>query len=110
MFFCISTARFSVLVNGEHAGIFSSSRGLHQGDTLSHFLFTMVMEYFSKLVTISVEISLIDGFSISNAHSQQLVISHLLFAYDNLIICNPDERNLGFLLSSKVWVFFNVPC
>ncbi|RVW65252.1 putative ribonuclease H protein [Vitis vinifera] len=33
---CISTARFSVLVNGEPAGFFPSSKGLRQGDPLSH--------------------------------------------------------------------------
>jgi hypothetical protein len=32
--FCISTARFSILINGFPSGFFASSRGLHQGDPL----------------------------------------------------------------------------
>ena len=35
MWSCISTAKFSVLVNGVLAGFFSSSKGLRQGDPLS---------------------------------------------------------------------------
>ncbi|XP_042973159.1 uncharacterized protein LOC122304964 [Carya illinoinensis] len=40
----------SVLVNGTPAGFFNSSRGLRQGNSLSPFLFVIVMEAFSRLV------------------------------------------------------------
>jgi hypothetical protein len=41
--------RFSVLVNGTPSGFFNSSRGLRQGDPLSHFLFVVVMEALSRM-------------------------------------------------------------
>ncbi|RVW88357.1 LINE-1 retrotransposable element ORF2 protein [Vitis vinifera] len=66
---CISTAKFSVLVNGEPAGFFLSSKGLRQGDPLSPYLFIMGMEVLSALIRRAVEGGCITGCRIQRAAS-----------------------------------------
>ncbi|RVW28390.1 hypothetical protein CK203_109068 [Vitis vinifera] len=52
---CISTASFSVLINGTPKGFFQSSRGLRQGDPLLPYLFVIAMEVFSSFLKRAVD-------------------------------------------------------
>lgn len=47
---CVSTVRYSVLVNGSPFGYFSSSRGLRPGDPMSPALFTILANILSRLL------------------------------------------------------------
>ena len=82
---CISTAKFSVLVNGEPAGFFSSSKGLRQGDPLSPYLFVMGMEVSSALIRRAVEGGCISECRIRRGKGQTVNISQLLFADDAIV-------------------------
>ena len=64
---CIRTARFSVLINGVPSGFFGSSRGVHQGDPLSPFLFVLVMEVFSRILGAFTSRGLISRFSVGTS-------------------------------------------
>jgi hypothetical protein len=98
---CISTARFSVLINGTPFGYFGSSRGVRQGDPLSPFLFDLVIEAFSRMIGAFTSRGLILGFSMGSNDMTRVVVSHLLFADDTLVFCGADEsqiRHIGALL------------
>jgi hypothetical protein len=91
---CISTVRFSVLINGSPCGYFGSSRGVRQGDSLSPFLFDLVMEAFSRMIDAIISRGLISGFSVGSSDQTRVVVSHLLFADDTFVFCGADESQI----------------
>ncbi|GJZ27198.1 nucleolar protein 56-like protein, partial [Tanacetum coccineum] len=62
---CVTTAKFSICLNGERKGYFPSGRGLRQGDHIFKF----------------------------HAGCKELKLTHLCFADDLLVVCNGDVES-----------------
>ncbi|XP_026385033.1 uncharacterized protein LOC113280648 [Papaver somniferum] len=91
MNWCVSTANISILVNGSSIERFKTSKCFRQGDSLSPFLFLLVVEILSKLVDDAVLRGEIHGFQVAE---DGLMTSHLQFADDTLVFidANADEE------------------
>lgn len=59
---CITQARFAVLINGEATPMFKNYKGIRQGDPISPFIFILVAEIVSKLISKSSSDGLLSGF------------------------------------------------
>ena len=87
----MSTASFSILVNGSSSGFFQNSRGLRQGDPLSPYLFVIGMEALSCLLKRDVEGNYLYGSKIAERGGVETSISHLLYADDTLLFCEANK-------------------
>ncbi|WKA05140.1 hypothetical protein VitviT2T_023123 [Vitis vinifera] len=100
---CISTAKFSVLINGVPAGFFPSSKGLRQGDPLSPYLFVLGMEVLDALIRRAVAGGYLSGCSIKGDRRHTLKISHLFFADDTIVFCEANKEHLTYLSWILLW-------
>lgn len=85
--------QLSVLVNGGPSSFFKASRGLRQGDPLSHLLFIIAMEALNRLHEQARVCNMIKGIPTGDNRSH-LEISYLFFANDTLIFCQPETSML----------------
>ena len=92
---CISSANFSILVNGSPSPFFTASCGIRQGCPLSPLLFILVIEGLSLLIEDAKVNRRIRGINIS----PQLFLTHLLFVDDVILF------GLGFF---EEWMAFKV--
>ncbi|RVW71359.1 putative ribonuclease H protein [Vitis vinifera] len=100
---CIGTVSFSVLINGTSSGFFKSSRGLRQGDPLSPYLFVIVMEALSCLLKRAKEGGFLSGWQLSGRGGGGVEITHLLFADDTLVFCEPSTDQVSYLSWLLMW-------
>ncbi|KAJ9542514.1 hypothetical protein OSB04_029020 [Centaurea solstitialis] len=75
----LNTSSFSIALNGETFGFFKGARGLRQGDPISPYLFTLVMEGFSMILKQCIAEAMSFSF---HQGCEKMNITHLCFADD----------------------------
>ena len=81
---CVCIVTYSIRINGKPRGHIIPTKGLHQGDPLSPYLFLLCAEGLSGLLRQQVESGSIKGAAVCRGAPR---ISHLFFADDSLIFC-----------------------
>ncbi|KAJ9557115.1 hypothetical protein OSB04_011729 [Centaurea solstitialis] len=97
----IATPSFSISLNGEVSGFFKGARGIRQGDPLSPYLFTLVMEGFSLLFKRCIAEAADFGYHNGCA---ELDITHLCFA-DDLFVFTYGDVNSVEVLKKALFLF-----
>ncbi|RVW34945.1 Transposon TX1 uncharacterized 149 kDa protein [Vitis vinifera] len=100
---CITTASFSVLINGSPTGFFQSTRGLRQGDPISPYLFVLGMEALSCLINKAVRGGFLSGCRLRGRGGNGIQVSHLLFADDTLVFCKDSQDQMDVLSWLLMW-------
>lgn len=96
IYVCISSPTFSVVINGRPVGLFSSSKGIRQGDPISSYLFQLVMEVFTVILNTKYSHKLIKYHPKCNT----LQINSIMFADDVLLFTKPDFPSLFAILDA----------
>ncbi|GJS60706.1 hypothetical protein Tco_0655490 [Tanacetum coccineum] len=119
---CVSSASFSICINGDVHGFIKGKRGLRQGDPLSPYLFTLVMEVLTLILKRRVSVS--ETFRYHH-YCDELELINVCFADDLFIFARGDTNSVCVIMEGldefkktsglvpslpKITVFFfNVP-
>ncbi|GJR43474.1 RNA-directed DNA polymerase, eukaryota, reverse transcriptase zinc-binding domain protein [Tanacetum coccineum] len=94
---CVTTAGFTINVNGDIIGYFKGGRGLRQGDLISPYVFTLIMKVFSLMLKRQI-----------NNHPRfeyhfgckSIKLVHVCFADDLLVMCHGDSYSVQVIKSA----------
>ncbi|KAJ9561755.1 hypothetical protein OSB04_006915 [Centaurea solstitialis] len=90
----LNTSSFSIALNGETVGFFKGARGLRQGDPISPYLFTLVMEGFSMILKQCIEEA--SNFQYHQG-CEEMHITHLCFADDLFVFTSANSESVEVL-------------
>lgn len=84
VYLCVSTAAFSVSLNGELEGFFSVTCDLRQGCSLSPYLYVIINNMLTKLLNKAT----LEGSIGFHLKCKELNLTHLSFADDLMVLAN----------------------
>ena len=91
---CISTAAFSVSVNGSLEGFFTSARGIRQGCSLSPYMYVILNNVLSKMLNKAAATRKFDY----HPQCREVRLTHLSFADDILVFSDGSLSSLQGIL------------
>ncbi|GJZ80021.1 putative RNA-directed DNA polymerase, eukaryota, reverse transcriptase zinc-binding domain protein [Tanacetum coccineum] len=94
---CITTTSFSICINGSLHGHFLGKRGLRQGDPLSPYLFTLIMEVLTLMLQRRVRNS--DLFTY-HRYCSKMELINLCFADDLLLFAHGDVNSARVIMDT----------
>lgn len=87
---CVTTASYSISINGSITPKFEGRKGLRQGDPLSPFLFVICLEYLSRSINVA---TTNPNFNF-HAKCERERLTHLAFADDLILIARGDPYSV----------------
>ena len=97
---CVTFVQYSLLINGSPTKTFFSSRGLRQGDPISHYLFLFCANILSIALFKNENKKKIKGITVGK---NGIPFTHLLFADDSLFFFKIDKTTPTNLKNSILW-------
>nr|XP_016489760.1 PREDICTED: uncharacterized protein LOC107809615 [Nicotiana tabacum] len=91
---CVTNVNYSILINGGLTKRFQARKGLRQGDSMSPYMFVLVMEYLSRTLKTLKDIPEF------NFHPRcaKLNLTYIYFADDLIMCCTADKIFIQLLL------------
>ncbi|XP_074300346.1 uncharacterized protein LOC141631595 [Silene latifolia] len=93
---CVTTPSYSIALNGEFFGFFKGKRGLRQGDPLSPLLFTLCLDYLSRILMITQKHPKFRYHPLC----KRIGLSHLCFVDDLILFCKGERASIDLMLNS----------
>ncbi|GJZ00424.1 putative reverse transcriptase domain, reverse transcriptase zinc-binding domain protein [Tanacetum coccineum] len=94
---CVTTTSFSISINGSLHGYFKGKRGLCQGDPLSPYLFTLMMEILTLMISRRVQAT--DLFTY-HRYCSKLELVNLCFADDLYLFAYGDTNSARVIMDA----------